>query len=720
MADPQLATDDMDDVLEKAIRNRFLRSLEFEDMMSRESQIETPFPETFRWLLVDSATDEGNRPSPTPPTKFKEWLESPASEAPYWITGKAASGKSTLMKYICSNQQVKKCLNRWSGEFRLLTCSVYLWNPGSSAQKSQIGLVRKLLHQLLRQRPEPCRIVAPRRHLYFHIAGANSPDPPDWTLDELQDGLMRFISGMAQTDRLVMFIDGLDEYDGNHQSLVSYLNKLHHGRNIKLCVSSRPWNVFSDEFHASPSLVMEIFTKPDIEKYVRTRISESHSFQELRTLYSANVKKLATEIIRRADSVFLWVVLVVGKIITTARDNNDLSEIWRILNSLPDGLGELYGSMRGRLDPAHRKTASVMYQLLFQWKESHTIPFRSTDFWTAVNLRDPTALPKYPTEDDVPAILPLLERRLAGATGGMLQSSVFVGLSGDGLEPTVAHVDFLHRTVYDWLQDVKPEIVEDGPPDYDPDLTLTSVLVSRTNSLLHLPEETSGIQDMHKLVFETARHCNDSPGSRAKLLRIVEQLKLAEQGKAYYFPVRGVLLGYPDSVMLSYLASLWHCAAYLQGRLESSSGTTGLEFPRMARVMPSALWGEARKDIVQDILSLTLFSLTPADEMDVQKLNMRLKTFDALLKSHFAPRRFLRSRLKSQTKASPPHLTEFHKALLALVDGKGLVELTGMPSQGTLDDTSESAGDHVDHPRLLRRATLTGRLRRTVTWFRRY
>jgi hypothetical protein len=496
---------------------------------------------------------------------------------------------------------------------------------------------------------------------------------------------MRFISGMAQTDCLVMFIDGLDEYDGNHQSLVSYLKKLHHGRNIKLCVSSRPWNVFSDEFHASPSLVMEIFTKPDIEKYVRTRISESRSFQELQTLYAANIKKLATEIIRRADGVFLWVVLVVGKIITTARDNNDLREIWRILNSLPVGLEKLYGSMRGRLDPAHRKTASVMYQLLFQWKESHAIPFHSTDFWVAINVHDPTALPKYPTEDDVPGILPLLERRLAGATGGMLQSTV-MGLDGDGLEPTVAHVDFLHRTVYDWLQDVRSEIVRDGPPDYHPGLALTSVLVSRAHSLLYLPEETSGIHDIHKLVFVTAQRCNDSPGSREKLLRIVEQLRLSKQGKAYLLPDRGILLGYPDSAILSYLASHWHCAAYLQGRLESSAGTTGLEFPRMARVMPSALWGEVRKRIIQNILSSTLTYFTLADERDVQKLNMRLKTFDALLKSHFAPRLYLRSELKFRTKDGPPHLTEFYKALLALVDGKGLVELTGMPSQGTFDD----------------------------------
>jgi hypothetical protein len=249
------------------------------------------------------------------------------------------------------------------------------------------------------------------------------------------------------------------------------------------------------------------------------------------------------------------------------------------------------------VDPAHRNTASVMYQLLFQWKKCNAAPFLLTEFWAAINVHDPTALPKYPTEDDGPGILPLLERRLAGATGGMLQSTVFTELGGDGREREMAHVDFLHRTVYDWLQDVRSEIVKDGPPDYGPGLTLTSVLVSYANYVLHPLEETSRAISMHSLIFEAAQHCNDSPGSRAKLLRIIEQLKRSNQGNVYHLPVRGVYLGYPDSAILSFLASRSHCAAYLQGRLESNSGTTGLEFPRMARVLPSALWGQVRRDI---------------------------------------------------------------------------------------------------------------------------
>src|SRR5512140_2926240 len=66
--------------------------------------------------------------------------------------------------------------------------------------------------------------------------------------------------------------------------------------------------------------------------------------------------------------------------------------------------------------------------------------------------------------------LAVLERRLAGATGGMLQIIMDV---------QTPRIDFLHRTVFDWLQSIRASIVEDGPPDYDPSLVLLSVVIQK-------------------------------------------------------------------------------------------------------------------------------------------------------------------------------------------------------------------------------------------------
>ena len=125
---------------------------------------------------------------------------------------------------------------------------------------------------------------------------------------------------------------------------------------------------------------MELFTRPDIEKYVCTRIGGSRALQELRALDSTSVQNLESHIIKRAEGVFLWVVLVTEKVIATAWDNNDFVEICKIFETLPVGLEELYDSIRSRLAPALREKASRMYQLLFQWNATLDRTFGLLEF----------------------------------------------------------------------------------------------------------------------------------------------------------------------------------------------------------------------------------------------------------------------------------------------------------------------------------------------------
>jgi len=488
------------------ICSRILEGLKFDDMMARERQIDDPFPDTFQWLLGDGSPDNGERSSALQTTKFKDWLESEANETPFWITGIPASGKSTLMKFICTNPQVESHLRVWSGGRRPLICNIYFWNPGSSGQKSQIGLLRTMFHQLLRQRPDLCQIAAPTRYIYFQLAGIHAPAPPAWTVEELRDGITKIASKIAGTDCVAIFVDGLDEYEGDLEKLVIFLKRLHREHKIKLCVSSRPWNVFKDEFDTYPSLRMELFTKPDIEKYVRTQIGNSRAFQELRVLDSNSVEELESRIIQKANGVFLWVVLVVKKLVVTAQDNPDLHNIREVFETLPPGLEELYNSMRRRLSKDLLNGASRMYQILFQWNETLHYFISTLDFWMAINCHDPTKPQPPITKDEMVGVIPLLERQLAGHTGGMLQVSR--SESEDDASPSV---EFLHRTVFDWLQGIKSTIISDGPVDYDPSLVFASVVVSRLGT--------------PAMAFSFRQTCNNSYESRSKLLRIIKRLQ---------------------------------------------------------------------------------------------------------------------------------------------------------------------------------------------------
>lgn len=92
------------------------------------------------------------------------WLKS--GSGCYWIDGKAGSGKSTLLKYISDHSQTRTSLRTWAGGRELAVSSFYFWNLDSPLQKSQSGLLRALLFNLLEPRPTACSPGVPR-----HVSG---------------------------------------------------------------------------------------------------------------------------------------------------------------------------------------------------------------------------------------------------------------------------------------------------------------------------------------------------------------------------------------------------------------------------------------------------------------------------------------------------------------------------------------------------------------------
>lgn len=61
------------------------------------------------------------------------------------ISGKAGSGKSTLMKFLVRNQSVKDYLRDWAGPAEPVLIPWFIWAAGSPMQKSQEGLFQSLL-----------------------------------------------------------------------------------------------------------------------------------------------------------------------------------------------------------------------------------------------------------------------------------------------------------------------------------------------------------------------------------------------------------------------------------------------------------------------------------------------------------------------------------------------------------------------------------------------
>ena len=74
------------------LRDRLLDALQYDGMEDRAGTVAEAHECTFRWIFDDGVEQE------RPWADLREWLES--DHQLYWITGKAGSGKSTLMKFI--------------------------------------------------------------------------------------------------------------------------------------------------------------------------------------------------------------------------------------------------------------------------------------------------------------------------------------------------------------------------------------------------------------------------------------------------------------------------------------------------------------------------------------------------------------------------------------------------------------------------------------------
>ncbi|KAF4969052.1 hypothetical protein FZEAL_10306 [Fusarium zealandicum] len=66
------------------------------------------------------------------------------------------------------------------------------------------------------------------------------------------------LSATKESPKLAFsFIDGLDESDGDHSELVELVRRVNEKPNVKICTSSRPWDVLKDNYERNPMLRLE-------------------------------------------------------------------------------------------------------------------------------------------------------------------------------------------------------------------------------------------------------------------------------------------------------------------------------------------------------------------------------------------------------------------------------------------------------------------------------
>jgi hypothetical protein len=426
----------------------FLRGLWFGNISSRYRKIPTAHSQTFAWIF------EPRLPDSSKTVKFANWLLNYPGTKPYWIRGKAGSGKSTLMKFICSHYKTREYLEAtWSGMKKLVIADFFFWNAGTKLQKSQEGLLRSLLFKVLQACPELISSVRQKRHIFL----GHDIETNDWSLVELLF-ICRELMSQVESTKFCFFIDGLDEYEGDHRELLVTVKVLSGFPDIKLCVSSRPWSQFVNEFGQDSEfyLKLEDLTRNDIRRFVYGQFNDNREFQRVKMRNEA-YSSLVEEVVNRAQGVFLWVFLVVRSLMEGLVYGDRISDLTRRLDSFPDGLAEFFQHMVNSIPKIYWPQTAMAFQLATSQSE----PVLLFTYSVFDDLEDdPDSLSDKYLEsistDDLFFRLEQMTRRLDARSKGLLETIEDEPGNYESHEEFLflGHkVDFLHRTVRDFLME---------------------------------------------------------------------------------------------------------------------------------------------------------------------------------------------------------------------------------------------------------------------------
>jgi hypothetical protein len=445
------------EVSSKTVADAVLGHLVFAGMHDRHEEVAEAFGETFGWAYQD--------PNPARPwSNFTTWLRE--NNGVYWINGKAGSGKSTLMRFLFDNPRTREELQVWGGNTSIAIAGFFFWNSGITEQR-RVGGLRSLLFQILRERQHLIQRALPElwdleMSKILRPSDKASSAPP-WSFLRLKKAFANLALQDGAPLRLCLFIDGLDEYEGEFTDIARFCHNLAALPQIKICVSSRPLVEFCNAFETLPGLKLHHLTFGDISIYVKGMLEGNVRMLQLAQSEPQQAPQLITEIVEAASGVFLWVKLAVQSLLQGLRNRDRISDLQRRLRLLPRDLDEFYRSMLGRIPPFYLEHASKLLQIVRASQSIGNVPLTTSALYFA-DEEDPNIAIKAPikrlTDTEVETICEDMDVRLKANCGGLLEISTdsdHLHSDHDLVTPALIiskrKVLYLHRTVKDFLEE---------------------------------------------------------------------------------------------------------------------------------------------------------------------------------------------------------------------------------------------------------------------------
>ncbi|KAG8426069.1 hypothetical protein J3459_008470 [Metarhizium acridum] len=306
----------------------FLESLAYKAMHDREEVVEAHGSTfTFNWVYKNNADKQlGHSDGRGLGHRLATWLCSDGLGPIYWIAGKPGSGKSTLMRFLFEHDLTREYLETWANGKPVCVAGFFFWTSGSR-------------HQRLRRKG---RVTPTKGRVQLSL---------DLPTKDLLSSFQNLMNAALPNRKICLFLDGLDEFNGNHLIMINFFKHLgmgQHGHSIRVtvCPSFRPWSVFENAFgHAVPHMKLRDLTYVDMLNYTADKPLENMPMRRLLNKRPALRAAIVDDAVQRADGVILWERLAVNEMIAGWKPDSGADGLVSILEQLPADLDDFFAKL---------------------------------------------------------------------------------------------------------------------------------------------------------------------------------------------------------------------------------------------------------------------------------------------------------------------------------------------------------------------------------------
>jgi hypothetical protein len=249
------------------------------------------------------------------------------------------------------------------------------------------------------------------------------------------------------------------EFDGDHTVATEMYENISRYENVKMCISSRPWDVFEAAFKDVPQWRLQDLTKGDIVSFVEGKSKEIKVIGD-----SENCKRFVKEAAAKSEGVFWWTSLAMASLLEDAHSRIESIEVQ--LQQLPTGLYELY--CHRLIDKASGKERRKMSEIVKLMRARDVLSsFTGNEEMVPVTIWELVLATAFDSQQAVSMKLQqvaasdatewykAMVRDVYTSTGGLVQFQ----LSPD-IDLRDQQVTYIHRTVKEWLtEDIWPTIL---------------------------------------------------------------------------------------------------------------------------------------------------------------------------------------------------------------------------------------------------------------------